>query len=110
MRTIQRALRRGVPVIRLVGEVGAESAEQVGAELYAAFKSSDGRVLLDLRPTVHLHYRVAALLVGAALCRRRLGVVGPTPYIRQILRFAGALEEDVREYRDLGEALGDPAA
>lgn len=110
MRRIQKALRRGVPVIRLVGEVGADSADQVGEALYAAFKSSDGRVLLDLRPTVHLHYRIAALLVGAALCRRRLCVVGPTPYVRQILRFAGALEEDVPEYRDLGEALEDSAA
>ncbi len=110
MRTIERGLTEGVPVIRLVGEVGAESAAQVDRALSAAFRSCAGRVLLDLRPTVHLHYRIAAMLVRAALHRRALGFVGPTPYVRLILRLAGALEDEVREYRDLGEALQDAAA
>jgi hypothetical protein len=107
---IENSLRRGIPVIRLVGEVGADSTELLGDALAVAFRSSERRVLLDLRPTVHLHYRVAGLLVRAALARRKLGVVGPTPYVRQILRFAGALEGEVPEYRRMDEALTDAAA
>ncbi len=100
----------GVQVFRLVGELGAEQADPLGAALEKALGATGGRVLLDLRATLHLHYRVAHRLVRTALERGRLGLVGPTPYVRQILLLAGAMEGDLAEYEDLGEALQDIAA
>jgi len=100
----------GIPVLRLLGELGPEHADGLGSALDAALLSTGGRVLLDLRATLHLHYRVADRLVRLARERPRLGLVGPTPYIRQILRLAGALDGDLTEYQDLGQALQDVAA
>ncbi len=102
---IEEGLASGVPVISLVGELGAGAVKRVDEALSSAFRTSGGQVLLDLRPTTHLHYRIASNLVRAAHSRRRLGIVGPTPYVRQILVLAGAREDEIPEYRDLGEAL-----
>lgn len=111
--TLVRGSRRGVEVVRLGGDVGREQGEALSRELAAALRASGGEVLLDLRATRHIHYRVAAVV--AELSRsagggRRLGLVGPTPYVRQILRLAGALEDDLREYRSVREAVGARAA
>jgi len=100
----------GIPVVRLEGELGAAEASQVDTALGEALRSSGGRVLLDLRPTAHLHYRVAGLLAARARSRPRLGFVGPTPYVRQILRLVGALEGEVREYENMAQALADAVA
>lgn len=99
-----------VPVLRLVGELGAEQADPLAEALERALVATRGRVLLDLRATLHLHYRVADRLVRTALARGRLGLVGPTPYVRQILRLAGALEGELTEYEDLGQAMQVSAA
>lgn len=104
---------QGVSVVRLEGEVGAGEASQVETALAQALGAAPGRVLLDLRPTDHLHYRVAgrvARFLGARLWGRRLGIVGPTPYVRQILCLAGAIDADVTEYDDLAQALADGPA
>ncbi|MBI5018012.1 MAG: hypothetical protein HZB55_21300 [Deltaproteobacteria bacterium] len=100
----------GIPVVRLEGDLGAAEAAEVETALGVALRSSGGRVLLDLRLTAHLHYRIAGLLAARARSRRRLGFVGPTPYVRLILRLVGALEGEVREYDDMAQALADAVA
>ncbi len=99
-----------IPVLSLSGEVGSEQVENVKRAISEAFRSTDRRVLLDLRSTLHLHYRVAGSLAEAARASGRLGLVGPSAYVRQILCLAGVLEWEVPEYRDLEEALRDVAA
>jgi len=95
----------GVAVVEIEGELGPE--RQTDLERAVA---GCRRVLLDLRRTRHIHYRVAARLLALSREGLRVDVVGPNPYVRQILRFAGALEGDLREYADLREALEDEAA
>lgn len=111
MSAVQERMCRGVPVVRLEGDVGAAEAGQVETALTHALGTSPGRVLLDLSPTAHLHYRVAGRVAGLVAARargrRRIGIVGPTPYVRQILRLAGALDSEVAEYDDLAGALAD---
>ena len=107
---IVRARRQGLAVVRLVGEVGREQCDDLARELEQAFRLGAAEVLLDLRPTYHLHYRVAALVVETARTEGRLGFVGPTPYVRQILRVAGALESEFPEYRTFREAASGQAA
>jgi anti-anti-sigma regulatory factor len=102
--------RGGIPVVRLEGDLGAAEASRVETALGEALRSSGGRVLLDLRRLAHLHYRVAGILAARARSRRRLGFVGPTPYVRQILRLVGAVEGEVREYEDMAQALADAVA
>lgn len=104
MSSVRHRQWRGVPVLSLVGEVGREAAEGLSRALVEARGESRGRVVLDLRRAVHLHYRVATLLAAAAHDGSRLHLVGPTPYVRQILRLAGALEADAPEHGSLGEA------
>lgn len=113
MSAVVRGTRRGVAVLRLGGEVGRDEGEALSRELSAALGAGGGDVLLDLRSTRHIHYRVAAVLAEVLRSARggsRLGLVGPTPYVRQILRLAGAMESDLREYRSVREAVGDRAA
>lgn len=100
----------GIPVVRLEGDLGAAEAPQVEMALGEALRCSGGRVLLDFRPTAHLHYRVAGILAARARNWRRLAIVGPTPYVRQILRLVGAIEGEVREYDDMAQALADAVA
>ncbi len=94
-----------VAVEAIEGELGPE--RQLDLERAVA---GSRRVLLDLRRTRHIHYRVAARLLALSRGGRRVDLVGPNPYVRQILRFAGALDGDLREYTDLREALEDEAA
>lgn len=110
MTAIVRNTRRGVAVLRLEGEVGRDAGEALSREVAEALRTTGGEVLLDLRPTRHIHYRVAGLLAQIARDQGRLGLVGPTPYVRQILRLAGALEGDLPEYRTFREARRDRAA
>ena len=110
MSAISRATSQGVPVVRLVGEVGWDEGEALSRELCAALGTTGGEVLVDLRSTRHIHYRVAGLLADVARHGGRLGLVGPTPYVRQILRFAGATEGELPEYRTLREAVAARAA
>ena len=110
MNKIAGSARAGVTVLRLVGEVGHDRACDVQAALEKALRAAGGRVLLDLRATRHLHYRVARLLVETARARRGLCLVGPSPYVRQILRLVGTVEGEVPEYRNFGDALGAAAA
>lgn len=100
---------RGLTVIHLEGEVGRGEADEVAQALGEARRAARGRVLLDLRRATHLHYRVARLVADAAQ-EGRLYLVGPTPYVRQLLRLAGALESDTVEHRSLGEAWRVAAA
>ncbi len=107
MTRILKHLLHGVAVVRLEGELGPERAE----DLERALDVPPGdRVLLDLRSTCHLHHRLALRVVRMAQAGHPVGLVGPSPYIRQILRFAGALDGDLREYPDLREALEDEVA
>jgi anti-anti-sigma regulatory factor len=107
---ISWGITRGVPVVRLVGEVGREQGETLSRELCEALGTTHGAVLVDLRSTRHIHYRVAGLLAEFARTRGRVGLVGPSPYVRQILRSVGATEGDLPEYRTLREAMGGHAA
>ncbi len=109
MSGVHRRQWRGVTVLHLEGEVGREDAAGVERALGEALGSARGPVLLDLRRAAHLHYRVARLMVGAVQSGR-LRLVGPTPYVRQLLRLAGALEADTVEHRSLGEAWRVAAA
>jgi len=97
-------------VVSLLGVVGRDEADDVKQAVSEAVGSTDRRVLVDLRATLHLHYRVAGSLAEAARRRGRIGLVGPSSYVRQILRLAGVLEWEVPEYPDLEEALRDAAA
>ncbi|GAB4262045.1 MAG: hypothetical protein Kow0092_12090 [Deferrisomatales bacterium] len=110
MTTVEATRYRGVPVVRLVGVLGREHTAPVESALAEAFRCTGGRVLVDLTRTVHLHYGLAILLVTAARCGGRLGLVGASAYVRQILQLAGAVEQGVDEYRDLGEAAREAAA
>lgn len=107
MSRILRGARDGVPVVRLEGEVGADEAMQVEEALAEALLASADRVLVDLRSTVHLNYRVAGMLAEVARSRRRLRLVGATPYVRQILRLAGAEEGEGGSYDDIRQALAE---
>lgn len=97
-------------MLALSGEVGRDQADDVSEAIRKAFRATDRRVLLDLRSTLHLHYRVAGSLAEAARRKGGLGLVGPSPYVRQILCLAGVLEWEVVEYQNLEEALRDAAA
>ncbi len=97
-------------MLRLMGEVGREEGEALSRELSEALGATVGEVLLDLRSTRHIHYRVAGVLAQIARDQGRVGLVGPTPYVRQILSLAGALEGDLPVYRTFREAAGDRAA
>jgi len=108
--TISRATSKGVPVVRLEGEVGRDQGEALSRELRDALGATGGAVLVDLRSARHIHYRIAGLLAEIARTRGRVGLVGPSPYVRQILRLAGATEGDLPEYRTLREAVGARAA
>lgn len=110
MSAISRGVTRGVPVVRLVGEVGREQGEALSRELGEALGTTGGAVLVDLRSTRHIHYRVATLLAQVARTQGRVSLVGPSPYIRQILRLVGATEGELPEYRTLREAVGARAA
>jgi anti-anti-sigma regulatory factor len=99
-----------ITVVSLLGVVGRDDADKVEQTVSEAVRSTQRRVLVDLRATLHLHYRVAGSLAEAAQRRGRIGVVGPSSYVRQILRLAGVLGSDVPEYEDLEEALRDAAA
>jgi len=97
-------------VVRLVGEVGRDEGDALTRELCRALGTTGGAVLVDLRSTRHIHYRVAGVLAELARSRGRVGLVGPSPYVRQILRSVGATEGELPEYRTLREAVGNRAA
>jgi len=97
-------------VLRLMGDVGPDQGEVLSQELRKALGTTGGAVLVDLRSTRHIHYRVAGLLTQVARNQGRVGLVGPSPYVLQILRFAGATEGELPQYRTLREAVGARAA
>lgn len=96
--------------MRMVGVFGRERTGEVESALAAAFGSTSGRVLVDLTDAVHIHDGLASLLVTAARFGGRLDLVGPNPCVRQILRLAGALEEDVYDDWNLGEGVREASA
>lgn len=110
MTGIRQEVAGGVPILSLVGEFGRDQEAALESALRQALGTTGGRVLLDLRGTVHLHYRLAGLLMGVAGVRGRLALVSPNPYVRQILRLAGSLEQEVDEFGSLDEAVGGIAA
>ncbi|MDW7709738.1 MAG: hypothetical protein SCH98_04625 [Deferrisomatales bacterium] len=97
-------------MLRPVGEVGRDEGETLCRAVSAALGATGGGVLVDLRSTRHIHFRVAGALARIGRGQRRLGLVGPTPYVRQILRVAGALEGELPVYRTFREAAGDRTA
>lgn len=101
MTRIVRRTHRGVIVVRIEGDVGLERARDFEEALRVA---PGDRLVVDLRKARHLHYRMASQLLLLAR-RRRVQLVGPSPYLRQILRFVGGADGDLPEFRTLREAL-----
>ncbi|GAB6063444.1 STAS domain-containing protein [Deferrisoma palaeochoriense] len=101
MNRIVRRTHRGVPVVRIEGELGLERAQDFRRVLREA---RGDRIVVDLRKASHLHYRMATELLELAR-RRRVELVGPSPYLREILRFVGGADGVLPEFRTLREAL-----
>src|SRR5205823_4523124 len=110
--TVDLAMRHGIPVLQLVGELDARSTGEVKAALEGIRARSFPRVLLDMEHVTYVDSAGLRTVLEAvkafATAGRRLELLAPGPAVQHILRITRVADQ-VTVHGSASDALGQPA-